>query len=105
MSDQRALKFILPRFDIRRQGRPWTGPECQERVRRLGPCDVEVIDGRLFFDEFQRRMVLGMLLENVGLDAALELAGSARWREALAANGPSPGDQSTPASKGSPRDP
>ena len=50
------------------------GDEVRDRLRRLGECQIEVIDGRLFFDEFQRRMLLGMLLENVGMDAAIELA-------------------------------
>lgn len=30
-------------------------------------------------------MVLGMLLENVGLDVAIELAGPGLWRQALSA--------------------
>ena len=101
MSDERALKFILPCFDIRRGGRAWAAAEVQDRLRRLGPCRIEVLDGRLFFDEFQRRMVLGMLLENVGLDVALDLAGPARWRDALAAKAAPEGDQLARYRKGS----
>jgi hypothetical protein len=85
MSGQRALGFVLPRFAIHQQGRAWTAEEVQERLRRLGACRLEVHSGRLFVDEFQRRMLLGMLLENVGLDAALELAGPGLWRQALSA--------------------
>ncbi|PSM31211.1 hypothetical protein [Haliangium sp. UPWRP_2] len=85
MSDEQALEFVLPRFDIRRQGRAWAGDEVRDRLRRLGECKIEVLDGQLFSDAFQRRMLLGMLLENVGLDAALELAESALWHQALAA--------------------
>ena len=88
MSNEQALEFVLPRFDIRRQGRAWVGGEARDRLRRLGECRIEVLDGRLFFDEFQRRMLLGMLLENVGLDAALELANLNLCRQALAAKLP-----------------
>jgi len=85
MSGPRALGFVLPRFAIHRHGRAWVPEEARERLRRLGDCRLEVHDGRLFVDEFQRRMVLGMLLENVGLDAAIELAGPGLWRQALSA--------------------
>lgn len=88
MSQEQALEFVLPRFDIRRQGRVWVGGEARDRLRRLGECQIAVIDGRLFFDEFQRRMLLGMLLENVGLDAALELADLTLCRQALDAKRP-----------------
>ncbi len=83
MPAERAVGFILPRFAIHRHGRAWVAEEARERLRRLGDCRIEVRDGRLFVDEFQRRMVLGMLLENVGLDAAIELAGPGLWRQAL----------------------
>ena len=85
MPGERPLGFVLPRFAIHRYGRAWVPEEARERMRRLGDCKIEVCDGRLFVDEFQRRMVLGMLLENVGLDAAIELAGPGLWRQALSA--------------------
>lgn len=85
MPDEPALAYVLPRFDIRRQGRAWGSGEADDRLRRLGPCRIEVFDGRLFSDEFQRRLLLGMLLENLGLEVALELATAHRWRKALAA--------------------
>ena len=85
MSGPRALGFVLPRFAIHRHGRAWVPEEERERLRRLGDCTLQVHHGRLFSDEFQRRMVLGMLLENVGLDAAIELGGPGLWRQALSA--------------------
>ena len=88
MSAEQRLEFVLPRFDIRRQVRSWSGEEVKDRLRRLGECQIEVSDGRLFFDEFQRRMLLGMLLENVGLDAALDLAELTLCRQALDAKRP-----------------
>ena len=47
-------------WDIRREGRSWTG------------------------DEDQRLAMLGLLLENVGADAAVGLGNPAVWREAVA---------------------
>ena len=85
MPGEPTLGFVLPRFAIHRHGRAWAAEEARERLRRLGDCKLEVRDGRLFVDEFQRRMVLGMLLENVGLDVAIELAGPRPWRQALSA--------------------
>ena len=85
MSGQRALGFIMPRFAIHRQGRAWVAEEVRERMRRLGDCKLEVRDGRLFADECYRRMGRGMLMETVGLDAAIELAGPGLWRQALSA--------------------
>ena len=88
MSTVPTLPFVLPRLGIRRQGRAWAGGEVRDRLRRLGECQIEALDGWLFFDEFQRRMLLGMLLENVGLDTAFELADQNLWRQALAAKLP-----------------
>lgn len=79
------LAFALPKFDIRRAGRTWKGSEVADRLSRLGECQIGVIDGQLFDDEYQRRMLLGMLLENIGLDAVIELAEPRLWQQALAA--------------------
>jgi hypothetical protein len=51
----------------------------------LTPEKFEMIDGKLFWDESERVHLLAMLLENVGIDAALRLAPLERWRDALAA--------------------
>ena len=42
-------------------------------------------DGKLFWDERTRLVLLGMLLENVGLDAAVRLGDPKKWKEAVAA--------------------
>ena len=87
----RTLNLIITkndgpwRLDFNHHTALSTAEEARERMRRLGDCKIEVCAGRLFVDEFQRRMVLGMLLENVGLDAAIELAGPGLWRQALSA--------------------
>ncbi len=69
-------------WDIRREPRSWSRDEMKARFA-LTPEHFEAIDGKLFFEEQQRLNLLRMLLENVGLDAAVRLAPAALWREAL----------------------
>ncbi len=70
------------RWDIRREGRAWNGPEFRARLA-LTPEKFEVWEGRLFFDDQQRLDLLAMLLENVGVDRAVRLGNPAVWREAV----------------------
>ncbi|PYR80420.1 MAG: hypothetical protein DMF87_08855 [Acidobacteria bacterium] len=70
-------------WDIRRRGRKWTGQEARERYE-LTPEKIEMIDGKLFWDDEQRLTMLGLLLENVGVDAAVKLGNPVAWREAVA---------------------
>ncbi len=71
-------------WDIRRAGRAWQGDEAWARFG-LTPEKFEMMDGRLFWFERDRVVLLALLLENVGLDAALRLAPLERWREAIQA--------------------
>jgi hypothetical protein len=71
-----------PRWNIQRNGRAWLDGECYERFA-LTPEKFEMSDGRLFWSDDERINLLAMLLENVGIDAALRLAPLDRWREAL----------------------
>lgn len=75
----------LPLFDwdIQREGRPWTADEFNTRVPKLMSLNFEVDNGKLFWSEKTRRMVLAMLLENVGMDAAVRLGDPALWKEAI----------------------
>lgn len=70
-------------WDIRREGRSWTGDEALERFGHT-PEKIEMIDGRLFWDDEQRLALLALLLENVGADAAVRLGNPAVWRDAVA---------------------
>ena len=63
------------------------------RIDALLELKFEVSRGKLFWSEETRRMVLAMLLENVGLDAAVRLGDPARWREAVAALDAAAGDR------------
>jgi hypothetical protein len=85
--DKGASRIV---WDLRREGRGWTDDEFDARVERLLELKLEVSAGKLFWEEDTRRMVLAMLLENVGLDAAVRLGDPSRWREALAALGEEP---------------
>jgi len=79
-------------WDIHREGRAWTRDEITSRIDALLELKFEVSRGRLFWSDETRRMVLAMLLENVGLDAAVRLGDPARWREAVAALDAAAGD-------------
>lgn len=71
-----------PPWDIHREGRAW-GEEALNRLM-LAPEKFEMIDGKLFYDDEQRLTLLAMLLENLGIDAAVRLGDPKLWREAIA---------------------
>jgi hypothetical protein len=70
------------RWDIRRTGRAW-GDEAHERFQ-LTPEKFEMYEGRLFWSDHERLLLLGLLLENVGVDAAVRFGDAQVWRDALA---------------------
>lgn len=70
-------------WDIHREGRAWKPDEFVVRADRLIELKFEIIRGRLFWSEETRRMVLGMLLENVGMDAAVRMGDPTRWKAAI----------------------
>ena len=61
----------------------WTGDEFRSCYELL-PEKIEVREGRLFWSDEERLVVLGMLLENVGIDRAIRLGDPERWRAAVA---------------------
>ena len=70
-------------WDIQMEGRAWRTGEALERYERA-PEKLELIEGRLCWSDEDRLLLLGLLLENVGLNAAVRLAPPERWRAALA---------------------
>ena len=68
---------------IGREGRAWTGDEFPSRIDLL-PEKLEVYRGRLLWSEDERIQLLGLLLENVGVDRVVRLGDSAVWRAAIA---------------------
>ena len=71
-------------WDIRRDGRAWHDGEAWARYQ-LTPEKLEMIDGKLLWEEDERVKLLGLLLENVGADRAVRLGNPQVWREAVAA--------------------
>lgn len=60
-------------WDIRRTGRAWHGDEARARFE-LTPEKFEMAGGRLFWSETERLVLLALLLENIGADAAVRWA-------------------------------
>jgi hypothetical protein len=69
-------------WDIRREGRSWTAEEVEARYS-LSPEKIELIQGKLFWSEEERLTMIGLLLENVGVDKVVRLGDPQVWREAV----------------------
>ena len=63
-------------------GRAWNHDEINSRYEEC-PARIELVYGKLFWCEEDRLILLGMLLENVGLDSAVKLGDPDKWREAI----------------------
>jgi hypothetical protein len=70
-------------WDSRREGRVWEDGEVRARYA-LSPERIELVAGQIFGTERDRMMMLGLLLENVGVDAVVRLGIPEVWREAIA---------------------
>jgi len=70
-------------WDIRNQGRAWTKEECWPRFE-LTPEKFEMIDGQLALPDDERENLLGVLLELIGADRAVQFGNPKIWRDAVA---------------------
>ena len=70
-------------WNFQRAGRAW-GDEAMDRYH-MAPGRIEMIRGQLFWCEEERLMMLGLLLENVGVDKAVRLGDPQVWRDAIRA--------------------
>jgi len=70
-------------WDIRREGRKWSAEDVRQRYD-LAPEKIELIKGKIFWSDEERLRMLGLLLENVGVDQAIRLGNPQVWREAIA---------------------
>src|SRR5258708_14624143 len=70
-------------FNIQRQGREWSRDEIEQKYYKLCPEKIELIKGRMFWTDEQRLNMLALLLENVGMDAAVSLGDPALWKQAI----------------------
>jgi hypothetical protein len=57
-------------WDIRREGRQWSDEEFEERIGQA-PEKIEFVNG-IFASNRQRLIVLGRLLENLGIDRVVQ---------------------------------
>jgi hypothetical protein len=69
-------------WEFDQKGHAWTKP--RERYGLIPEIKFEMIDAKLFWDDETRLMVIGLLLENVGLEKAVKLGNPDAWREAVA---------------------
>ena len=70
-------------FNIQRQGRKWNRAEIEQKYHDLCPEKIELIEGKMFWSDEQRVNMLALLLENVGIDAAVKLGDPALWKQAI----------------------
>ena len=70
------MKAIV--WDIRREGRRWSHEEFDQRTYQA-PEKIEYVDG-IFASDRQRLIVLGMLLENLGIDRAIRYGKLEDWK-------------------------
>ena len=74
--------FDPAEWDIRRTGRVWSHEEFERRIYQA-PEKIEYTGG-IFTYEDERLTVLAMLLENLGIDRAVQLGNLADWKAAIA---------------------
>jgi hypothetical protein len=70
-------------FNIQRQGRKWTRSEVEQKYHNLCPEKIELTEGRMFWTDEERLNMLALLLENVGMDAAIRLGDPALGKQAI----------------------
>ncbi len=68
-------------WDIRREGRLWSREESDQRIYQA-PEKIEFVGG-IFDGDRQRLIVLGMLLENLGIDKVIRFGKLEDWKAAL----------------------
>ncbi len=70
-------------LNIQRHGRKWSREEIKQKYHELCPEKIELIEGKMFWNDEQRLNMLTLLLENVGMDAAVRLGDPALWKQAI----------------------
>ncbi|HZE64965.1 MAG TPA: hypothetical protein VE056_13865 [Pyrinomonadaceae bacterium] len=73
--------FDPSQWDIRREGRVWSHEEFERRIYQA-PGKIE-FKGGIFIYEEDRLTVLAMLLENLGIDKAVQLGNLEDWKAAI----------------------
>jgi hypothetical protein len=78
-----------PDWNIQNEGRSWGPDEAWERFDRTIELKIEMREGKLFWSDETRVLILGLLLEGVGADRAVQLGDPEVWRRAVAKLGKS----------------
>jgi hypothetical protein len=68
-------------WDIRRKGRTWSNEKIYLRIDQA-PEKMEYVDG-IFASDRQRLNVLGMSLENLGIDKVVRFGKLEDWKAAI----------------------
>jgi hypothetical protein len=68
-------------WDIRRESRRWSDEEFDRRMYQA-PEKIGYVDG-IFASERERLIVLGMLLENLGIDRAIRFGKLEDWKASI----------------------
>ena len=76
------MPIKTPVWDIRREGRRWTNEEFDQRIYQA-PEKIEFVGG-IFTSQRERLVVLGMLLENLGIDNVVRFGKLEDWKAAIA---------------------
>ena len=76
------MPIKTPAWDIRREGRRWSNEEFDQRTS-VAPEKIEYVNG-IFASDRQRLIVLGMLLENLGIDKVVRIGRLEDWKAAIA---------------------
>lgn len=89
MTDEDIRKALAGQhWSIGRAGKRWVGPDILAKLDAL-PMKLEVLEGKLFWDDAERVRVLAALMEQFGLDQVLQVAQIAAARDAEAGGPPS----------------
>ncbi len=68
-------------WGFRAQGYGW-GESTWKRIKLTQEFKLEVIDGKLMWDDTMRRLLVGLLIKNVGLDKLVQLGDPNAWKDA-----------------------
>jgi hypothetical protein len=68
-------------WEIRREGRLWSVEEFDQRINQA-PDHFEYVEG-IFGSDRERLIVLGMLLENLGIDKVIRFGRLEDWKAAI----------------------
>ena len=68
-------------WDIHREGRQWSHDEFDQRLYQA-PEKIEFVNG-IFASDRERFIVLGMLLENLGIDKVIGFGKLDDWKAAI----------------------